>query len=51
MSDKVCETKYMQLNALGSEPQLTTSSRLLKLGETIDFHFYLPSGAEVGDLA
>lgn len=33
-----------------TSPQWITSSRLLKLGEVIEFQFYLPSGMESGDL-
>jgi hypothetical protein len=33
-----------------SHPQWKTSSRLLKLGEAIDFDFYLPDGMQAGDL-
>lgn len=32
------------------KPQWTTSSRLLKLGEKIEFHFYLPSSAKAEEL-
>jgi hypothetical protein len=35
---------------LGQRPQWTTSSRLLKLGETIEFQFYLPEGASSNPL-
>ena len=31
-------------------PQWTTSSRLLKLGEKIEFSFFLPEGMQSGDL-
>ena len=33
-----------------SEPQWTTSSRLLKLGESIEFRFFLPAGTDPGEL-
>ena len=36
-------------NALRNLPQLTTSFRLLKLGEAIDFRFFLPAGASSGE--
>jgi len=35
---------------LRSAPQLTTGSRLLKLGESIEFRFHLPEGMAAGDL-
>ena len=35
---------------LKDRPQLTTSSRLLKLGEEIEFHFWLPEGVEPSPL-
>ena len=33
-----------------NRPQWITSSRLLKLGERIDFHFFVPAGTEAEDL-
>ncbi len=33
-----------------SQPQLTTTSRLLKLGESITFRLHVPEGADAGDL-
>ena len=38
-------------DATKAEPQWATSSRLLKLGESIEFQFHLPSGSEAGELA
>jgi hypothetical protein len=33
-----------------TQPQWATGSRLLKRGETIEFHFYLPNGITAGNL-
>ena len=35
---------------LKNRPQLTTTSRLLKLGEEIEFHFWLPDGVDSSHL-
>lgn len=35
---------------LADQPQLGTSSRLLRLGETIEFRFHAPAGIACGDL-
>ncbi|MFH1267664.1 MAG: LamG domain-containing protein [Planctomycetota bacterium] len=48
------ELKLRADDTLGRQPQWRTSSRLLELGESIEFDFYRPGGAgavEVNDLA
>lgn len=37
-------------NVLEERPQCVTSSRLLKLGESIEFHLSVPAGVKPGDL-
>ena len=43
------ELANRKMNKLPNMPQWTTSARLLKLGEAIDFRFFLPAGASSGE--
>lgn len=44
------DTEPKRENAPSAQPQWTTGSRLLKLGESIEFHFYLPDGSAAQEL-
>jgi len=48
-SGKACCLELTQ--HLAKRPQWTTGSRLLKLGEKIEFSFFLPAGTEPGELS